>query len=258
MCGCISASVCSNITEQDTAPPPLQVNLSTKKRKHKGIWRSKERMIWSQRRIRHGCRNETFPDFRSAHCSVCVCIFICVYFGPQVFLNSLKRLGLGRNHHRCAAHPCQVPRVELCRAGLGTAARLREFRDHVVIRRWCRREIFRLSALLDGGHRGRPRPGHAGGAVVHHRLSGRGPRARTTGPGGGQRIGLYQLGLGSLSILPVTHKERLWHHTVYSSVALHKKCSWVWVPMNTYTGENIRCFECTVHFFCLKVYINVT
>lgn len=136
--------------------------------------------------------------------AVCVFICLCVCLGCLLFLHSLECLGLGGDHHRRGAHPRQVPGAELCRAGFGATAGLRRFGDHMVVRWWYRREVFGLSAFFKGSHDRQSRPGPTGGAVVHHRLSGGGPGARTTRSGGGERVWLDQFGFGSLRIFPKT------------------------------------------------------
>lgn len=133
---------------------------------------------------------------------LCVCVFMWVFF--FLFLHSLECLGLRGDHHRCGAHPRQVSWVELCRAEFGATAGLRRFGDYMVVRRWYWREVFRLPAFFKGSHHGQSRPGPTGGAVVHHRLSGGGPGARTTGARGGERVWLHQFGFGSFRIFPKT------------------------------------------------------
>lgn len=113
-------------------------------------------------------------------------------------LNSLEGLGLRWDHEGGGRRCGDVPGVKFGRGGgLGSLGW-----DHCGIGWGGLREARGLSVLLQGGHGGGARAVSTLDTVVHHGLSGGRARARAAGPGRGQGVGLHQLGLWSLCVLP--------------------------------------------------------
>lgn len=144
-------------------------------------------------------------------------------------LHSLESLALSWDHDRGGPHAHQVSGTEFWRRarlgvggrrGGGCCAGLGCLGNRLAVSgRGLGEAGWVVAVLLEGGHSWDAGSLGPGGHVVHHGLSGWGPRARATGAGRGQRVGLHQFGLGSLCILPETNAtSRLTKHIYFITV----------------------------------------